>query len=147
MSQFDRHLMRLISLKIIGIISLSLCAVPLARGSDLQDADKFALGGIGAAGTISKGESALRTILDQPDAVTQLEKMLPHATDAGRLYILVGLRTRDRSAYKRACDSYSNHDSTVETVRGCMIGHESFQALMREIDRGNFDVVLKQPPR
>jgi len=139
--------MRLISLKIVGAIALSLCAVSLARGSDVQNADKFALGGIGVAGTISKGESALRTILDEPDGVTQLEKMLPHATDAGRLYILVGLRMRDRSAYKRAFDSYSKHDSTVETVRGCMISRESFQALMREIDRGNFDVLLKQPPR
>jgi hypothetical protein len=73
--------------------------------------------------------------------------MLPHATDAGRLYILVGLRMRDRSAYKRAFDSYSQHDSTVETVRGCMISKQSFEALMREIDRGNFDVLLKQPPR
>jgi hypothetical protein len=139
--------MRLISLKIVGIIALSLCAGPLARGSDVQDADQFALGGIGVTGTMSKGESALRAILDKPDAVTQLEKMLPHATDAGRLYILVGLRRRDRSAYKRALYSYSQHDSTVETVRGCMISRESFQALMREIDRGNFDVLLKQPPR
>jgi hypothetical protein len=139
--------MRLIWLKVIGLIALSLCVVSLARGSDLQNADQFAFGGIGAAGIISKGESALRTILDQPDAVTQLEKMLPHATDAGRLYILVGLRMRDRSAYKRAFDSYSKHDSTVETVRGCMISKESFQALVREIDRGNFDVLLKQPPR
>jgi hypothetical protein len=139
--------MRLISLKVAGAIALSVCAVSLARGSDVQDADKFALGGIGAAGIISKGESALRTILDQPDAVSQLEKMLPHATDAGRLYILVGLRMRDRSAYKRAFDLYSQHDSTVETVRGCMISKESFKAVMREIDRGNFDVLLKQPPR
>lgn len=139
--------MRLTPLKIVGIIALSLCAVPFTRGSGVQDADQFALGGIGAAGIISKGESALRTILDQPDAVTQLEKMLPHATDAGRLYILIGLRMRDQSAYKRAFDSYSKHDSTVETVRGCMIGKESFQAVMREIDRGNFDVLLKQPPR
>jgi len=81
--------MRRISLKIVGAIALSLCAVPLARGSDVQDADKFALGGIGVAGTISKGESALRTILDEPDAAKQLEGMLPHATDAGRLYILL----------------------------------------------------------
>ena len=139
--------MRLISLKIVEIIALSLCVVPLAHGSDVENADKFALGGIGVAGTMSKGESALRAILEKPDAVTQLEKMLPHATDAGRLYILVGLRMRDRSAYKRAFDSYSQHDSAVETVRGCMISRESFQSLMREIDRGNFDVLLKQPPR
>ena len=139
--------MRLISLKVAGAIALSLCAASFACGSDVQDADKFALGGIGVAGTISKGESTLRTILDAPDAVTQLEKMLPHATDAGRLYILVGLRMRDRAAYKRAFESYAKHDGSVETVRGCMISRESFQALMREIDRGNFDILLKQPPR
>src|SRR5437867_9823591 len=139
--------MRFISLKVAAAVAFSLCTVPLACGSDVQDADKFALGGIGVAGTISKGESALRTILAAPDAVTQLEKMLPQATDAGRLYILLGLRMRDRSAYKRAFESYAKHDSTVETVRGCMISRESFQALMREIDRGNFDILLKQPPR
>jgi hypothetical protein len=139
--------MSLNSFKIVAIIALGLCAVGFARGSDVQDADKFSLGGIGVAGTISQGESALRTILDKPDAAIQLQRMLPHATDAGRLYILVGLRMRDRSAYKRAFDSYSKHDSAVETVRGCMISRESFQALMREIDRGNFDVLIKQPPR
>jgi hypothetical protein len=136
--------MRLISLKIVVVIALSLCAIPVARGSDVQEADKFAFGGIGVAGTMSKGETALRAILDQPDAATQLEKMLPHATDAGRLYILVGLRIRDRSAYKRAFDSYSKHDSTVQTVHGCMISKESFQAVMREIDRGDFDGLLEQ---
>ena len=139
--------MRFVPLKIVAAIALSLCAVSLARGSDVQDADKFALGGIGVAGTISKGESALRTILAAPDAITQLEKMLPHATDAGRLYILLGLRMRDRSAYKRAFESNAKHESIVETVRGCMISRESFQALMREIDRGNFDILLKQAPR
>ena len=139
--------MPLNSFKIVGIIALSLCAVGFARGSDVQDADKFALGGIGIAGTISQGESALRTILDKPDAATHLEKMLPHATDAGRLYILVGLRMRDRSAYKRAFDSYAKHDGTVETVHGCMISRKSFQAVMHEIDRGELDGLLKQPPR
>lgn len=139
--------MHLTSLKTVAIITLRLCAVPLAHGAGVQDANQFALGGIGAAGIISQGEAALRTILGEPDAVTQLERMLPHATDAGRLYILVGLHMRDRSAYKRAFDSYAKHDSTVETVRGCMISKESFQAVMREIDRGNFDILLKQPPR
>ena len=139
--------MHLTSLKTVVIIVLSLFTVPLARGAGVQDANQFAFGGIGAAGIISQGEAALRTILDEPDAVTQLEKMLPHATDAGRLYILVGLHMRDRSAYKRAFDSYAKHDSTVETVRGCMISKESFQTVMREIDRGNFDILLKQSPR
>jgi hypothetical protein len=141
------QIMRLTFLKTVGIIALSLCAVGFARGSGVQDATQFALGGIGVAGTISQGEAALRTILDEPDAVARMEKILPSATDAGRLYIFVGLRMRDRSAYKRAFDSYSKHDSTVETVRGCTISKESFQAVMHEIDRGNFDVLLKQRPR
>lgn len=139
--------MHVTSLKTVVIIMLSLFAISLACGAGVQDANQFAFGGIGAAGVISQGEAALRTVLDGPDAVIQLEKMLPHATDAGRLYILVGLRMRDRSAYKRAFDSYSKHDGTVETVRGCMISKESFQAVMREIDRGNFDILLEQPPR
>ena len=139
--------MHVTSLKTFGIVAFSLCAFAFARASGVQDANQFALGGIGVVGTISQGEAALRTILAEPDAVSKLEKMLPHATDAGRLYILVGLRMRDQSAYKRAFDSYSKHDSTVETVRGCMIGKESFQAVMREIDRGSFDVLLKQRPR
>src|SRR5439155_18835165 len=109
--------MRFISLKVVAAVALSLCTVPLARGSDVQDADKFAFGGIGVAGTMSKGERALRASLDQPDAATQLERKLPHATDAGRLYILVGVRMHDRSAYKRAFDAYSQHDGTVETVQ------------------------------
>ena len=139
--------MHLTSLKAVGFIGLTLCAFSFARASGVQDADQFAMGGVGAAGIISKNEAALRTILEQPDAVTQLEKMLPHATDAGRLYILVGLHMRDRSAYKRAFDSYSKHDSSVETVHGCMISKESFQAVMRGIDRGDFDGLLKQPAR
>ena len=139
--------MRFLSLNILAAIALSLGAVPFARGADVEDADKFAIGGIGVAGTMSKGESALRTVLEKPDAVAQLEKMLLHATDAGRLYILVGLRVRDRSAYKRAFDSYAKHDTTVETVHGCMISRESFQSVMREIDRGDFDSFLKQPVR
>lgn len=139
--------MHLTSLKRVGMIGLTLCAFSFVVGAGVQDADQFAMGGVGAAGIISKNEAALRTILELPDGVTQLEKMLPHATDAGRLYILVGLHMRDRSAYQRAFDSYSKHDSTVETVRGCMISKQSFQAVMREIDHGNFDIILKQPPR
>jgi hypothetical protein len=135
------------SLKIVGAIAFSLCAAPFARASDVQDADKFALGGIGVAGTISKGERALRAILEESDAAKQLERMLPRATDAGRLYILAALHVRDRSAYKRAFDLCFQHDTTVETVRGCIIGKESFKALVREIDRGEFDVLVKQSPR
>jgi hypothetical protein len=140
--------MRIISLQIVFAVGLIFCASPYARASasDVQYADKFALGGVGAAGIMSKGEKALRALLGEADAATHLESMLPRATDAGRLYILVGLRVRDRSAYKRALAFCPQHESVVETVRGCSIGRESFRALVREIDHGQFDVLIKQRP-
>jgi hypothetical protein len=120
---------------------LSACASAGVRSSPT-----FALGGIGVIGAMSEGEKALRAVLAQPEAARELEAMFPHATDAGRLYILVGLRVRDRAAYARALAACSRHDSVVRTIRGCSIGQESFRSLVREIDRGEFDPVIKRPP-
>jgi len=95
---------------------------------------------------MSDGEKALRAILSEPDAAKKLEAMFPHATDAGRLYILVGLRMRDRTAYSRVLASCSRTDSAVRTISACTIGQDSFRSLVRQIDRGQFDVLIKRPP-
>ena len=63
---------------------------------DLAAAKLFAFGGVGAAGIMSQGERNLRTVLGQSDASQQLQAALGHATPAGKLYILVGLRRCDR---------------------------------------------------
>jgi hypothetical protein len=117
-----------------------------ASSSGMQYAHTFALGGVGAAGIMSDGETALRAVLSEADAAAHLERMLPHATDAGCLYILVGLRLRDRAAYKRALAFCSQHESIVDTMRGCIVDRESFRGIVHEIDRGNFDVLIKQHP-
>lgn len=107
------------------------------------------MGGVGYAGSMSAGESALRRILKQTDAVSRLEAMLSTASPAGQLYALLGLRARDRTAYARALEKLQTIDAKVETAHGCLLGHESFRDLVKEIARGNYDALLarKWPER
>jgi hypothetical protein len=114
---------------------------------DLAAAKSFAFGGIGVAGLMSEGERNLRAVLDRPDASQQLQAALAHATPAGKLYILVGLRRCDRAAYQKVFDSLARPNDDVEVARGCMISHEPFRQLLSEVQEGRFDDYLSRPPR
>jgi hypothetical protein len=102
------------------------------------------MGGVGVAGTMSAGEQTLRQILKGPDAVSRLEAMLSTASPAGQLYVLLGLRSRDRAAYERALEKLRTVDAKVETARGCMLSQESFRDLLKEIERGQYDSFLER---
>jgi hypothetical protein len=121
-----------------------ICSVRAVMPVDLHNVGTFALGGIGAAGTMSAGERALREILKRPDAVTRLEALLPGASPAGKLYILLGLHLRDRAACERALEKFRDLDLKVETARGCMLGQEPFRNLVKEIERGQYDAALSR---
>jgi hypothetical protein len=131
---------------IVAPLVLSLAFVDAAERTDakavLQETGMFALGGIGVAGTMSEGERALREILKNADATTELEKMLTSASPAGQLYSLLGLRLRDRSAYQRALEKVRATDAKVQTARGCILQQESFRALVKQIELGNYDTFL-----
>ena len=128
-----------------AIVFLStVCPARAEVGGGLHSAGSFALGGVGAAGTMSAGERALREILSRPDAVAQLEALLPNASPAGKLYALLGLRVRDHAAYERALEKFRATDAKVETARGCILSQESFRDLVKEIERGRYDTFLNQ---
>jgi hypothetical protein len=95
---------------------------------------------------MSEGERNLRAILERPDASQQLQAALAHATPAGTLYILVGLRRCDRAAYQKVFDSLARPSDDVEVVRGCMISKEPFRQLLSQIQDGRFDDYLSRPP-
>jgi hypothetical protein len=139
--------MRALKLYLTSAVAMLVLSSSHAFASSLEEANVFAIGGIGVTGATSDGEKALRAVLGQSDAITRLEKLLPHASSAGQLYILLGLRLRDPEAYKRARASCAEREGSVETIRGCMVGHEAFGNLVREIDSGRFDVLLKEPTR
>ena len=117
---------------------------PTDSASILRKTGSFALGGVGVAGTLSEGERALREVLKQSDAVSRLETLLPEASAAGQLYALLGLRTRDRNAYQKALLKYGARPDSVQTIRGCILQHESFAALINQIDHGDYDSFLSR---
>jgi hypothetical protein len=137
----------------IGGIVLSQLGISSATSSenaparDLAAAKSLAFGGVGVAGLMSEGERNLRAVLERPDASQQLEAALAHATPAGTLYILVGLRRCDRAAFQKVFDSLSRPNDDVEVVRGCMISKEPFRQLLSQVQDGRFDDYLLRPPR
>jgi hypothetical protein len=114
---------------------------------DLAAAKSLAFGGVGVAGLMSEGERNLRAVLAQPDAAQQLQGALAHATPAGKLYILVGLRKCDRAAYRKVFDSVGRPNDDVEVVRGCMVSKEPFRQALSQVQDGRFDDYLSRPPR
>jgi hypothetical protein len=141
------------TLTLIVGITLAHSTVSVVTGSEnsaarnLAAAKSFAFGGIGVAGLMSEGERNLRAVLEMSDASQQLQAALAHATPAGKLYILVGLRRCDRAAYQKVLDSLARPNDDVEVARGCMISAEPFRQLLSQIQDGRFDDYLSGPPR
>jgi hypothetical protein len=144
--------MKTICLTFIAVIGLAQLGVSQAAASensaahDLAAAKSFAFGGVGVAGLMSEDERNLRAVLGRPNASQQLQAALAHATPAGELYILVGLRRCDRAAYHKIFGSLAIPNDDVEVARGCMISREPFRQLLSQIQEGRFDDYLSRPP-
>lgn len=141
---------RLTLIVFIALVQFNISAEALSENSaerGLATANSFAFGGIGVAGLMSDGERNLRAILDRPDASQRLQASLIHATPAGELYILVGLRRCDPAAYQKIFRSLTHRNNNVEVARGCMITREPFSRVLSEIQDGHFDDFLSRPAR
>ena len=144
--------MKTLVIVLIAAILLSQFGISAATSEnsavrDLAAAKSLAFGGVGVAGLMSEGERNLRAVLEQPDPSQQLQAALARATPAGKLYILVGLRRCDRTAYQKVFDSLARPSDDVEVVRGCMISKEPFRQLLSQIQDGRFDEYLSRKPR
>ncbi|MEY2579068.1 MAG: hypothetical protein QOI49_1892 [Verrucomicrobiota bacterium] len=132
----------------LSAIAILILLVPTTRSEQsapdvtLRKTELFALGGIGAAGSMSEGERALREVLNESGVTARLEKLLSDASPAGQLYALLGLRVRDRAAYERALRKLRTTNAKVQTARGCILQQESFGDLVKEIERGVYDNFL-----
>lgn len=132
---------------VLSHFGISVAASENSAVRDLAAAKSLAFGGVGVAGLMSEGERNLRAVLAHPDASQQLQAALAHATPAGKLYILVGLRRCDHAAYQKVFDSLGRPNDDVEVVRGCMISKESFRQVLSQVQDGRFDDYLSRPPR
>lgn len=100
----------------------------------VRDAQEFAIGGIGVAGTLSKSELALREIRDGRQADEQLRKILNDGTQAGRMYALYGLRQLDAPDYDRLADPFRSSHVRVKRIQGCMISDAPVSEVVKWID-------------
>jgi hypothetical protein len=141
--------MKTLTVTLIAGIVLAQSGISLADSAahDLAAAKSFAFGGVGVAGIISAGEGNLRAVLQQSDASQQLQATFTHATPAGQLYILVGLRKCDRAAYQKITATLPASNDAVEVAHGCMISRETFHQILSEIQDGRYDDYLSRPPR
>jgi hypothetical protein len=136
--------MKLLALGLVAAFFSAAVRPVQAEPGNLESAGSFALGGVGVAGTMSAGERALREVLDQRNAVARLEALVSSASPAGKLYALLGLRLRDRTAYTRALEKCRTVDTKVATARGCILSQESFRDLLKEIERGQYDTFVER---
>ncbi len=111
--------------------------VPASAGAydAVKNAQEFAIGGIGVAGTLSASELALREVRDGPKAEEQLRKILSEGTQAGRLYALYGLRQLGASDYDRLAEPYRSNHSRVKRIQGCMISEDEISNVIKWIDQ------------
>jgi hypothetical protein len=145
MKTFTITLVAIIALSELGVSAAAVSENSAAR--DLAAAKSFAFGGVGVAGITSEGERNLRAVLQHSDASQQLQAAFSHATPAGQLYILVGLRRCDRAAYEKISGSVAGSSDAVEVAHGCMISRETFRQLLSEVRDGRFDDYLSHSPR
>jgi hypothetical protein len=117
-----------------------------SASASLARENTFALGGVGVAGTMSGGEKDLRALLKEADAVQQLQSLLKNASPAGQLYALLGLRLHDRPAYDQAVPAFRKRSEEVSTLHGCIMMKEKMDAIVKQIEHGDYDTSLTRDP-
>lgn len=104
----------------------------------VRQADRFAIGGIGIAGTKSRSELALRNILKSDTADVTCQKLVAKGTIAGQLYGLLGLKLLQSDAYKSVAPRYLDSKEMVPTAAGCIFGEEIVASVAQRINKGDY---------
>jgi hypothetical protein len=104
----------------------------------VQRAESFTVGGVGVAGTRTKQELAFRELIKQPQAGLNFRKLLEHGSPAGKMYGLLGLKLTDRNGFAEALPHFTECETKMETIGGCMVMHTTVGYVAKQIARGDF---------
>lgn len=104
----------------------------------LTAVDSFAVGGVGVAGTISRGEELTRAIAARPDAIAALEQAATSKNPAARVYAYWALRELDPDPQRveRLAANLGNDRAQVAAFSGCMQYQSTVAELVAEIANG-----------
>lgn len=100
----------------------------------LLEARKFALGGVGFAGTMSAGEELTRYLAHRPDAIAAFDWLANQHRPAAQLYAYWALRTLAPD-HARAHATELHHDRRrVMAFHGCIGSEDPVSDLVREVE-------------
>lgn len=137
-------LQRLVFLLLVGTSGTVFAQQEQQAYDRLKDVDRFAFGGVGYAGSISKGELDFRILMHQMklQTRTQLDKLYADGNPQAKAYALAGLHlmSPDRFNELRA----TLPDGEVQIERGCIINKESLASIAKEIASGEFDTLIER---
>ena len=109
----------------------------------LERATVFAVGRVGSDARVSRGEQALRFILDQPEATSLLLRVLRQAAMSGKLYALLGLSARGYVGIGCLMNNWRDRIDVVSTQTGCLLASESVRRIIGRIEDGTYSRLLK----
>lgn len=113
----------------------------------LTTAPIFSIGEVGYVPQISESELALRSLLNESNAIELLRSLLSNAkTLPGKMYALYGLYTKDREVFKQELRRYKAERKTegvVNTQSGCVIMPLNEDVVLSRIDIGGYDLLFK----
>jgi hypothetical protein len=105
----------------------------------LKNVSVFAFGGVGYAGTTSKGELDFRILIHQAREVTllQLNKLYIDGNPQAKAYALAGLFKLSPERFHQLNGALPNDKVKIE--RGCIVSSEPLASIAKEIASGAFD--------
>jgi len=111
-------------LALISVAAPPEVSAPAVAASDqLHQTETFALGGVGFAGTTSRGEIAFRTLQRDENSSAAFLALLDDetTTKAGQLYALLGLKEAKSAQFEARLPAFLADESTVTQLRGCIL--------------------------
>ena len=130
-------------MKLWVITALLFFAVPQTNQPDavldrLSKVELFAFGGTGYAGVTSPGEKDFRTVLARSSALTDFEKLFAEGNLQAKSYALVGIHKLNPTRFNELARPLRDSKESVSTMKGCIVSHESFAFILKQIESGKY---------
>jgi len=101
---------------------------------------RFALGGIGFAGTISDGERAFQTVAASTNALELFRAVLKNGSAEGQMYALCGIHRLAPQSFSSHARSLADAESRIRTMSGCLLSEERSSNIVARIAAGSYDL-------
>lgn len=106
----------------------------------LSQVGTFAIGGIGFAGVISKGEIDFRLVLAQPEptALNTFEQLFATDNPQAKAYALFGIKLLNPSRFRELMALTATSKEQVSVMSGCVGFRKPLRVLAKQIEQGAF---------